>query len=151
VGEMVTVAFSDDIVNASELRNRQKYWLERASSKPVTVTCGTCKLAIIDRDEVSNLYLYKHYMDMTIKYCEEVLNNEKSSIFPWLDYLDNEEKEAFHGDLITGIARASVTGNWTDVDDLIEDWQATTEAKQDREFVKTLKVKVPRKEYLPID
>ena len=148
---MATVAFFDDIVNASELRSRQKYWLERAALKPVTVMYGARKLAIMDRDEVYNLYLQKYYMEMTIKHCEGVMKGVENSVFPWLDCLDNEEKEEFSNELITNVARASTTGNWSDIDEFIGDWQATAEAKKDRNFVKALKVKVPRKNYIPVE
>jgi hypothetical protein len=149
--EMVTVAFSDDIVNASELRSRQKYWLEKASSGPVTVMYGARKLAIIDRNEVYNLYRQKHYTELVIKHCEEVLKGSDSRVFPWLCHLDDEEREEFHSDLITGMVRTIVTGDWSDIDELIEDWLATAEAKRDTDFIGELKKKVSREDYIPVE
>ena len=147
---MTTVAFSDDIVNASELRSKQKYWFEKASSKPLTVTYGSRKLAIMDREVVHKLFLQKHYLGLVMKYCEEVLRGVDSSTFPWISYLDKEEREEFHNELITNVVKANTTNNWSDVDELLEDWEATAEANQDKGFIKSLEAKVSKGDYIPI-
>ncbi len=139
---MAALLFSDEIVNASELRSRQKYWLEKATSRPVTVTYGSHKLAIIDRESISKLFLQQHYLGLTIWYCEEALTGADSETFPWLKYLDDEEKEEFHSELIHSVSRAAKFDNWDDIEDLLGDWKATAETKNNPDVIKALSTKL---------
>lgn len=139
---MGALLFSDEIVNASELRSRQKYWLEKATSKPVTVMYGPHKLTIMDRDSIHKLILQQHYLGLTIRYCGEMLAGADSDIFPWLKYLDDEEKEEFHSELVNSVSNAVKSDNWDEIEELIGDWKATAEAKSNPDIMKALNTKV---------
>lgn len=148
---MTALIFSDEIVNASELRNRQKYWLDKASSRPVTITYGSRKLAIIDRESISKLFLQKHYLALTIKYCEEVLTGANSDTFPWLKYLDDEEKGEFHSELINSVSGAIGFDNWDEIEELIDDWKATAETKSNPDVVKALGARLKKGDSITIE
>lgn len=147
---MVTIAFSDDIIKASELRKEQKYWFDRASSKPITVTYGSRKFTIMDRDKIYNLYLRKYYLELVIKYCDEMVKGVDSNTFPWIIYLDDEEKEEFHNELIITVAKAVTTNDWATIEELIEDWKATAETKNNPAVMKALKTQVNKDKLVTI-
>jgi hypothetical protein len=147
---MTTTLFSDDIVNASEFRTKQKYWFNRASSNPVTITYGSRNFAIMEREKISNLYVRKYYLELVIRHCDEVLKGVDSSIFPWLSYLDDGEKKEFHNELIASVAKAVTADSWSTVDELIEDWKATAETKSNSAVMKALKAKVSKDDYVII-
>ena len=148
---MITLIFSDEIVNATELKNRQRYWLDKASSIPVTVTHGSRKLTIVDRNTIRNLYLQKFYSGLTIKYCEELLKHEASSTFPWLEFLDNEEKAEFHNELIEGVIEAMSNDDWSRIGELIDDWKATAETKSSPDVVKALTTETDPNDFVSIE
>lgn len=147
---MVTIAFSDEIVNATELRNKQSHWLTMASKRPVTVTYGSRKLTILNREKIRNLYIQAHHLELFVKYCNGVMKGVKSSEFPWVEYLDDEEKKQFHEEYISSIMVAIVTENWEGVETLLEDWKATAETESNPDVMKALKTKVPKEEYVTI-
>jgi hypothetical protein len=147
---MVTTVFSDEIVNATQLRARQSHWLTMASRRPVTVTYGSTKLTILNREKIRNLYAQIHHLELFIKYCNEIMYGTKSEAFPWAEYLDGEEKDQFRNEYINSIMKATVTEHWDVVEDLLEDWKATAETGSNPDLVKALKTKVPKEEYVTI-
>ena len=78
------------------------------------------------------------------------MHRTKSTAFPWVEYLDDEEKEQFRNEYINSIREATITGHWDGVEDLIEDWKATAETESSPDLVKALKTKVPKEEYVTI-
>jgi hypothetical protein len=147
---MVTTVFSDEIVNATQLRARQSHWLTMASRHPVTVTYGSSKLTILNREKIRNLYTQTHHLELFVKFCNEVMKGIKSTVFPWLEYLDDEEKEQFHKEYIASIMTAIVVEHWDEVEILLEDWKATAETENNPNIMKALKTKVPKEEYVTI-
>jgi hypothetical protein len=147
---MVTTVFSDEIVNATQLRARQSYWLTMASKRPVTVTYGSNKLTILSREKIRNLYAQIHHLELFIKYCNEVMYGTKSTAFPWTEYLDDEEKDQFRDEYINSIKKATVTEHWDEVEALLDDWKATAEAESNPDLMKALKSKVSKEEYVTI-
>ena len=144
---MVTTIFSDEIVGASELRNKQKYWLTKALRQPVTVTDGTRRLIIANRDRIRNLFIHSQYLELAVKYFNEVLKQEKSSIFPWLEYLDEEERKQFHKEFISSIVASE---NWEEIEAIVEDWKATAETEHNREIMKALNTRGREGEYVEL-
>lgn len=147
---MVTTVFSDEIVNATELRAKQSHWLTIASKRPVTVTYGSRKLTILNREKIRNLFIQAHYMESFVKYCNEVMKGTKSNAFPWTEYLDDEEKKRFHEEFISSIMMAVVTENWEVVETLLEDWKATAETESDEETMKALRTKQASGKYIAL-
>lgn len=147
---MVTTVFSDEIVNATELRAKQSHWLTIASKRPVTVTYGSRKLTILNREKIRNLFIQAHYMESFVKYCNEVMKGTKSNTFPWTEYLDDEEKKQFYEEFISSIMMAVVTENWEVVETLLEDWKATAETESDEETMKALRTKQASDKYIAL-
>jgi len=144
---MDTTIFSDDIVGASELRNKQKYWLTRASKQPVTVTDGSRRLVIANRDKIRNLLIQSHYLELALKYCNEELKQEKSSVFPWLKYLDETERKQFHKEFMSSVISSK---NWEEIEAIMEDWEATAETEHNEEIMKALKTRGRKDEYVDL-
>ncbi len=144
---MATTLFSDEIIGASELRSKQKYWFTKASKQPVTVTDGSHRLVIANRDKIRSLLLHSHHLELAVKYCSEELKQEKSSVFPWLKYLDETERKQFHKEFMDSVTSPE---NWEEVETLIEDWKATAETEGDVEAMKVLRTKQTRDKYIPL-
>lgn len=57
-------------------------------------------------------------------------NLKKSSVFPWLEFLDEKEVQEFMKELAETFASSLINGQWNEFEEMIEDWQATAEANQ---------------------
>ena len=147
---MVTTAFSDEIVNATELRKQQAHWLNKAKTKPVTITYGSSKLTILNRDKIRDLYLQNSHLERALKYCNEFADKKKSSVFPWIDYLDVEERIEFYREYLNTITLAIITEDWDNVETLIYDWKATAETEHDTRASKAVKERVKKSDYIAI-
>jgi hypothetical protein len=147
---MVSTVFYDEIVNATQLRAKQSHWLSVATKRPVTVTYGTRKLTIIDREKIRNLFLQAHYLELFVKYCDEIMKGTKINTFPWLEYLDDEEKRQFRDEYLGSIRAAIVTEHWEDIETLLDDWKATAETNSNEEAVRALKTKEARDKYITL-
>jgi hypothetical protein len=147
---MVTTVFSDEIVNATELRAKQSHWLTMAARRPVTVTYGSRKLTILNREKIRNLFIQAHYLELFVKHCNEVVKGTKSNAFPWIEHLDDEEKRQFHEEFIDSIMMAIITEDWDGVETLLEDWKATAETESDEEIMKALGAKQEPDKYIAL-
>ena len=147
---MVSTVFSDDIVNATDLRKNQKHWLDRACVNPVTVKYGHNGLAIVNREQIRSLWIQKHYTEQVLRYCQEFVEGLKSDTFPWAEYLNDEEKAQFHKELLSSVMKAIVTDNWAPLGHTIEDWKATAETAQNLEIAEQLQHTGTPEEYVTL-
>jgi len=147
---MTTTVFSDEIVNATQLREKQSHWLTVASKRPVTVTYGPRKLTILNRETIRNLFIQAHYLELFVTYCNEVMKGTKSTKFPWIEHLDEEEKKQFHEEFIGSTETAVFSEDWDMVETLLEDWKATAETKSDKEVMKALRAKQEPGKYIAL-
>ncbi len=60
------------------------------------------------------------------------------SLFPWLEALAVDEIQAFYTDFFASIEQAIQSGDWSGVQNTIEDWQATAEVLADSALTETL-------------
>jgi len=147
---MVSTVFSDFIVNATDLRKNQKQWLERAYNNPITVSYGRKQLAIMNRDQISKLYMKEYYAELVLSACQEFMEGLRSNTFPWMEYLSDEEKTQFHKELLTSATKAIFSDNWVHLEHLIADWKATAETAQHPEIVEQLQHKGTPEEYVTL-
>ena len=147
---MVSTIFSDSIVSATDLRNNQKQWLERAYTEPITVSYGRKQLAIMNREKVGKLYASVYYYELVLKACQEIKEKNKSDTLPWLDYLSENDKISFQSELLSTTLKAMVTGNWTQLEHLLEDWKATAEVESNPLLAKALLSEEDPSEYVKI-
>jgi hypothetical protein len=139
---MVTTLFSDEIVNASELRAKQKHWLAKAYERPITVTNGSHKLTIFNRDKIGKLFLQNHFLSLAVKYCAD------NKAIAWTGYLTEKERDEFRNEFLGAIKMALVNDRWHEVDVLLDDWKATAETKQNKEVMKNLTKKRHKEAYI---
>lgn len=147
---MVSTVFSDYIVNATDLRTNQRQWLEKAYNNPITVNYGRKQLAIMNREKVGKLYTANYYSELVLKACKEFMDENKSSTFPWIEYLSNEEKMQFHTELLSTTLKSIIIGNWTQLEYMIEDWKATAEVESNKKLAKALRAEVDSSHYVEI-
>lgn len=147
----VTTVFSDAIVSASELRKNQKRWLEEAARNPVTVSYGRQQLAIVNRDHIKKLHLANHYTGLALKVCNERGKGRKSAALPWLQDLMAGDRAQFQAEFLSAVLRATVTGDWDSVQELLQDWQATAEAESHPEVLRALTREANASEYVALD
>jgi len=147
---MFSTVFSDDIVKATDLRNKQREWLERAYEKPITVSYGKKQLAIMRREQVSRLFAANYYLELVAKACGEFLKEKPSSTFPWVEYLPDNEKLTFHRELMNRALKSVDTGDWAQLEYLIEDWKATAEVERSPELSKRLREKDDPSKYVKV-
>lgn len=148
---MTTTVFSDEIVNATQLRAKQSYWLTMALRRPVTVTCASGELTIVNREKIRTLFIEKHYLELAIKYCIEEVKAEKHNALPWIEYLDDEEKKQFREEFIGSIMAAVTTEDWDGIETLLEDWKATAETEHDEGIMKVLRTRGRKGEYVELN
>jgi hypothetical protein len=147
---MVTTAFSDEIVNASNFRDKQSHWLSIASKRPVTVASGDMKVTILNRDMVRNLFLQKYFLELAVQLCGEMASKKDIKTLPWISYLDKEEQKEFRNELLDCVIEAIASNKWNDVEILIEDWKATAETESNKEAMAALRHKVSKDKYIPL-
>jgi len=148
---MVSIVFSDYIVNATDLRKNQKRWLEKACQDPVTISYRHKQLAIVNREQIGRLYTEKYWTELVLKACQEFMKGLKSETFPWVEYLSDEEKTQFHTELLTCAMKSTITGDWVQLEQLIQDWEATAETERHPEIVKALQDEETLEEYVSIE
>jgi hypothetical protein len=135
---MVTIAFSDEIINATELRNNQKHWLDMASRIPVTIVYGRHSLAIVNRERIARLLAQNHYLELAVKLYADITTGKSSDVLPWVEYLDENERREFLREFITAIKQAIAGNDWGTLETLLDDWKATAETWQDKAAARAL-------------
>jgi hypothetical protein len=145
---MVNIAFSDEIVNATELRNNQRHWLDIASRIPVTIAYGRHSLAIVNRERIARLLVQNHYLELAVKLYADIAAGKSSDVLPWVEYLDENERREFLREFISTI-KVALTGNdWGNLETLLDDWRATAETLQDKAAVRALATRGRKDKYI---
>ena len=145
---MGSTFLSDAVISPTELRIRQKQWLDRATENVVTIVSGRKQLVLVNREHISKLYAEKHYSELVIRYCQELDKKTKSNAFPWTEQLNDEEKLEFHNELLATYMDAISTNNWLPLEHLIEDWKATAQAISNPALAKSLLAKEDPSKYV---
>ena len=129
--------FRDDVVHATELKRNQRHWFDRArQTGGVTIVQGRrADLVLASRRVVAENMETAQRAQLIGQFLLEWLRAENGSlvdsvIFSWLADLDQTERQQFHADLIKVFAECVTRGDWTALDELLENWQATAEANR---------------------
>jgi len=150
---MVTTVFGEDIIiNSSELRNNQKRWFERAYTNPITVRFGAKHLALLNREKVGYMLKALVYVEKLVNYCREVSKGQEadSMVFPWIKYLNDVERLEFYNELLSTFNESINTNDWSLMEYLLNDWEATAETQRKPEIVKELLEEHETKEYVSL-
>ncbi len=73
-----------------------------------------------------------------------------SVIFSWLADLDQTERQQFHADLKV-FAECVTRGDWTALDELLENWQATAEANRTQGLLDAWEQRGHAEDYEPME
>lgn len=129
---MDTLAFSDEIVNATELRNNLKHWLDLAARIPVTIAYGKHSLAVVNREKFARLLVQNHYLELAVNLYADITAGKGSDVLPWVEYLDEKERLEFLQEFVNTIKRAVRGDDWVGLQILLDDWKATAGTSQDK-------------------
>lgn len=133
--------FSDEVVLATDLKKRQHYWFDRVRQRGgVTIVQGkVADLVLAPRQQVAAAAETTLHARTAAQFLREVITLERplseSVVFPWLQDLDDEEQQEFLHEFVDVFANCSTTGEWTPLEELLEDWLATAEAHRDPEVI----------------
>jgi hypothetical protein len=151
------VLFSDEVVLATDLKKRQRYWLDRArQTGGVTIVQGkAADLVLASRREVAQAMEAATRGKQTAQFLREVLvlgrKAAESGVFPWLAGLDEQEGQEFLRELVEAFVRSSTMGSWAEFDELLDDWQATAEAHRLAELKEAWQSRGKPEEYGPME
>ncbi len=148
---VIETLFSDQVVNASDLRKNQKQWLEEALKRPVTVNYSRKQLAIMNRDQVRDLFIKVQFAELALAACRNVDKGSILEKLPWLEQLNAEDRARFRDELVNTFLKSSKTGKWDELEDLLSDWKATAETERSPEVVKALKEGETAADYVSLD
>ena len=73
-------------------------------------------------------------MEIVLKVCEELEKETESRILPWINNLVEEDRALFYREFKDTALHAVDTGNWNELEYLIEDWKATAEVENHPEL-----------------
>ncbi|MDP2918773.1 MAG: hypothetical protein Q8O43_00940 [Dehalococcoidia bacterium] len=148
---MTSIVFSDEIVKTTELRKKQKLWLEKAYRKPITIPYKDDNLTIMNRAEAGRMLEQIKYITMLIEYWDGTKHGRKSKVFPWVNALDVKEQKEFRDELLETAVRCMEKEDWTEFRELLDDWKATAEAIGKPVLLKLARRKSPAGKYIALD
>lgn len=154
---MSRTMFSDEVVLATDLKKKQRYWFDRAREKGgVTIVQGkVADLVLAPRETVAEAIEAASYARTAAQFLRELITLQRapaeSVIFPWLRDLDDEEQGEFLREFVDIFARCSTTGEWQQLDELLEDWQATAEAHRNAELMEAWRTRGQPEDYVPME
>ena len=149
--------FSDEVVQVTELKRNQRYWLDRArKTGGVTIVQGKlADLVLAPRQAVAESAQAVHYARMMSQFFLETVRADRelkdSVVFPWFKDLDEEDRQEFYQELVETFARCMTTGRWNVFDELLEDWQATAEASRNQELLEAWRTRGRAEDYIPLE
>ncbi len=154
---MEKTMFSDEVVRATDLKNRQRYWFDRArETGGVTIIQGkVADLVLASRQRVAETAEAAAHARTAAQFLREVITLERppaeSAVFPWLRDLDDEEQQEFLREFVDLLARCSTTGRWVRMEGLLEDWQATAAAKHNPDLLEAWRSRGQPNDYAPLE
>jgi len=150
---MVTAILSDDIINATELRNNQKKWLDRAYNSPVSIMSGAKKLVLLNRNNANHMYSISLYAEMIIQFCQEQSSGRKreSNVFPWIKYLSEQAIAEFHEELFLTFDKVMRNKDWLAFEGMLNSWVATAEAMTNPEMVELITTDLDKEEFTRVE
>ena len=154
---MVKTVFSDEIVLATDLKKRQRYWFVRAreSGGVTIVQGGVADLVLAPRQMVAETAEAAAHARTAAQFLREVITLKRapaeSAVFSWLCELDDEEQQEFLREFVDLFARCSTTWKWAPFEEFLEDWQATAEAHRNPELLEAWRTRGQPEDYFPIE
>ena len=154
---MTKTMFSDEVVLATDLKKKQRYWFDRARKiGGVTIVQGkVADLVLVPRQKVAEATEAAGHARTAAQFLREVIplgrELSESAIFPWLRDLDNEEQQEFLHQFVDTFAHCSTMGDWASFEELLEDWRATAEAHRNPELIEAWHTRGRPEDYVPME
>lgn len=154
---MEKMVFSDEVVLATDLKKRLRYWLERARKMGgVTIVQGkVADLVLAPRQRVAEMAEAAAHARTAAQFLREVITLQRrpaeSAVFPWLGNLNEEAQQEFLREFVDLFANCASTGEWVRLDELLEDWQATTAAQRNPELIEAWRTRGQPEDYVPME
>jgi hypothetical protein len=154
---MAKTMFSDEVVLATDLKKKQRYWFDRArKTGGVTIVQGkVADLVLAPRRKVAEATEAAAHGRTAAQFLREVIplgrEPSESAVFPWLCDLDDQEQQEFLHQLVALFAHYSTTGDWASFEELLEDWQATAEAHRNQELIEAWHTRGRPEDYVPME
>ncbi len=130
---MLSPILFEEIIKGQDLKTNQKKWFDKALISPVSIIAtGDKKLVLFNRERAKNMVSMNHYAEIIIQFCKEhIAHRGESNIFPWVKYLDEEERQEFTSELLSTFEEAINTKEWSSFEELFDDWKATANVASD--------------------
>jgi hypothetical protein len=148
--------FSDEVVLATDLKKRQRYWFDRAreSGGVTIVQGGVADLVLAPRQKVAEAAEAAVHARTAAQFLREVVTLghplADSTIFPWLGDLDAADRQEFVREFVDNLAHCATTNQWAPLEELLEDWQATAEAHRRPELMENWRTRGRPEDYEPM-
>lgn len=149
--------FSDEVIQAAELKRNQRYWFDRArQTGGITIMQGkVADLVLTLREEIAQNAQTGYYAKLISQFLLEMIKADydlkESIIFPWLKDMDREDRQEFCREIIETFAECLAKGKWDGLEELLEDWEATTETNRNPEVIEAWRMRGDHKEYVPVE
>jgi len=148
--------FSDEIVQATELKRNQRHWFDRARQVGgLTIVQGKqADLVLAPRAVVAAHTRAAYYARLMGQFFLETVGQERASgsaVFPWLADLDQDDQLVFRRAIARAFADCSATNRWEELDELLEDWQATAQANRNPDLMAAWRSRGRPEDYAPLE
>jgi len=146
------VAFSDDVINSTQLLRNWGKWAERASQHPVTFLYKGTPLTIISRNHISKLQRKLYYTYLVFIFGQESIedNIDKYSSLPWAKYLSKPHRDELFYELLAAYKESDAKDDWDIIQNVLDDWKATAEVESSPVLAKALLVEEDPSKYVEI-
>lgn len=137
---LTELAYSDDIINVSQLKKNWARWVERAHDQPVTILYKDDPLTLISRKYISELTKKIFYTNLVVSFCQGYIEDKsgRGGALPWAAYLKSANRRIMLRELLSAYEESFAKDDWTIIQSVIDDWKATAEVESNPKLAKIL-------------
>jgi len=149
---LTDIAFSDDVINSSQLKRHWKHWISQVYQHPITIVTKDEPLILIKRKDISELTRKMYYTYLVVSFCQRYIKERsgKGSALAWTEYLGTADMREFFKELLKAYEESYNKDDWSIIQDTLEDWKATAEVESNPELSKLLKAKLEPSSYVEV-
>ena len=150
---MVTTMLFDEVINPTQLRNNYRFWFNKAYLSPISITDGTKRLVLMNREHAKHMYSLIHYAEKIIQFCRERESGKKreSDVFPWVKHLSEKVIAEFQSELFSTFEEVMYSQDWLTFEEMLNSWVATAEAMTNPEMVDLITTDLSKEEYTRVE
>ena len=146
------IAFSDDVINSTQLLRNWSKWAAQASQHPVTFLYKGDPLTIINRNHINRLEKKLFYTSLVFIFCQESMegNMDSYSSLPWAKYLNKPHRDELFYELLNAYKESDAKEDWNIIQTVLDDWKATAEVESNPALAGALLTEEDPSEYVEI-